>query len=207
MRSMIKLLAVFALVLGSFGQNTNVLATDRYKLQGLGVSAFFSDLDPTGCITTSTSIIVSQQLTQSEGTRDVTEVMFMNISQDNICTNTPLISVSADVPLPEGAFDIQGNLASATLDTTVTVINNITDSSIELEIHLDWTATSTVLSSSGHNKFRFGSCHTQLRFDEKIRFATASGTVSDGIINFTPSPSSSADIFNSKETNFSHGCD
>src|SRR5215216_1616114 len=101
MRSMTKMLAILALLLGSFSHNTSALAIDRYKLQGFGVLANFSDLDPTGCITTFTSVFVSQQLTQSAGTRFVTEMLFVTISQDNICTDTPLIAVSAALPLPE----------------------------------------------------------------------------------------------------------
>jgi hypothetical protein len=173
----------------------------------LGVSAFFFSIDPTGCITTSTAVLASEQVTRTNGTRETSEVMFIDVSQNNICTDTALISASGQAPLPEGAFDVQGNLGSATLDSTITMVNNITDQPIELEVHLVWTGTSTILSQSGHYKFSFESCHLQTISDEDFRFATATGTVTDGTMNFTPSPSTSADISNSKEANFSHGCD
>ena len=48
MKTAIKLLAVLALALATFGHYSDALAGDIFKTKGLGVEAYFLSVDPWG---------------------------------------------------------------------------------------------------------------------------------------------------------------
>jgi hypothetical protein len=207
MKPTFKLLAVFTLIVATFSHPINASAADVSKFKGHSVSAFFFNIDPSGCINTGGSVFVSENITHNPpGPGSSSADVLIDLFQFDFCTDTPLLSASSIAPAENLDFQVAGNLTSATVHATVPMYDNVSDSTFEVTVDLTWTSTSSLGHQSSHVKTNFQGCHVNLKNNSAFRFAEASGTVSDGTTNFTPAPSSEATIFFAKGGQISHGC-
>ena len=67
-----------------------------------------------------------------------------------------------------------------------------------MSVALTWTGIGNPVRQSGNSHFRTPGFIINSHSTGTFRFAEASGSVSDGITNFTPNPTSSASIQNVK---------
>lgn len=207
MKLTIKLLAVFVLIVATFSQSTRASAADVYKFKGYTASAFFSTTDPSGCIVTGGSVFVFENISHSPpGPGSSSADVLIDFFQQDTCTGIPLMSASNMAPAEILNFQVAGNLDSATLLATVPMFNYVSNTAFDLTVDLTWTATSLLGHQSSQFKQNFQGCHLNLKNNSAFRYAEASGTVSDGTKNFTPSPSTQGSIFLAKGGEFSHGC-
>jgi hypothetical protein len=208
MRSTIQILAVFALIVATFSQPTNASAADVFKFKDDSASAFFSSIDPSGCINTGGSVFAFTDSSHSPpGPGSSSAAVLIDLFQYNFCTDTLLRSASGSADLASSDFQVTGNLDSATVYAIVPVYDSVSESTFNVTVDLTWTSTSSLGHQSSHIKVNFQGCHVNLKNNSAFRFAEASGTVSDGTTNFTPLPSTEATIFLAKGGEISHGCD
>ena len=185
MRNTIKLLAVFALMLGTFSQHTAASAGPRQKYRN--VSTFIFSYDPSGCISTTVSVFAYEQVIlgrPSPGSSD--SAVHLLITQFDTCEGRTLRSVDAFSSLADSDLQISGNLGSATLNTTINVYDSVSNSYSDLLIDLTWTGTGSLLHYNRHYKdiWPGAGCKELYHSNEALRYAEASGTVSDGTTNF-----------------------
>jgi hypothetical protein len=207
-KSLIKPLVAFALVLAALGQPTGASAADIFHFRGQSVDASFASLDPSGCVYTGVDVAAAEQVAQSPpGAGQPSAGLFIHIFQANFCTNTVIHSASASVPLSESELEFRGKLKSATLHTTVSVFDFVSNSFFEVTVDLTWAASSSRTRENTHTNFKFDGCHFNYHFITAYRFADASGTVSDGTANLTPPLSQIAGTISSaKYGEVLHGC-
>jgi hypothetical protein len=207
MKTTIKVLVMLALVLAMFSQSSNVSAADVYKFKGYSAAAFFSDTDPSGCIVTGGSVFVFENISHSPpGQGSYSAYVLIDLFQQDICTDTSLMSASNIAPAEITEFNVAGNLETATVVATVPMFDYVSNTAFDLTVDLTWTGTSPLGHQSTQYKVNFEGCHTNLKNNSAFRYAEASGTVSDGTTNFTPSPSEQGSIFLAKGGEISHGC-
>ena len=208
MKLTIQLLVVLALVVATLSQPIHASAADVFKFRGHSASAFFSSMDPSGCINTGGSVFAFENISHSPpGPGSSTAAVLVDLFQYDFCTDTLLLSASGDADLTSSDFQVTGNLDSATLHATVPVYNNAAETAFDVTVDLTWTSTSSLGHQNSQYKVNFQGCHYNLKNNSAFRYAEASGTVSDGTINFTPDPSTEATIFFAKGGEISHGCD
>ena len=164
------------------------------NMRGSLVNAWFSTTD--GCIQTDTFVTANgstDQLLPGRGTR--TDIAAVNIFRYDSCTDTVLLAAvgQADA-LPAGDLQVSRQLDSASLHTTITVTNIDTGETFDVDVDVDWVGTSDITRDDVNSNDKFGGCHVLNRWKGSGRDAVASGSVSDGVTNFTPSASDSADI-------------
>lgn len=206
MKSIIKLLVAFALVLTAFSQPTDASAADVVHFKGRGVDAVFSSNDSSGCISTYVSMFAGNLLSDTLQGKDSLGIVIV-ISQYDRCTYTQLLAASTIAPLSKTDLKIAGNLNSATLHATVSVFDEVSATSFDVTVDLTWTGTSSMQRENFHYNYRFGDCHSVHRSIGAFRFAETSGTVTDGTTNFTPEPSVEGHIASTNLGSVSHGCD
>lgn len=204
MRTTIKLFAVFALMLATFGQYTTASASEAttVRLMAEVASADFSSIDPSGCILTGVSVSASESAVRSgRGPGSPSSMVFVSINQYNLCTHTNLLWAFGFAPLAETDLQVSGNLDSAILNAMVNVHDDISGSSFNVSVDLTWTGTSSLRRAIFNDKREFGSCHQIRHINASWRFALASGTVSDGTTNFISisDQADEASIFSSKQ--------
>ena len=210
MKPMIKLLAAFALLLATFGQPSTASAGDVSTFKWGSVTAYFpfTSIDPSGCLITSATVGgVEERLHTPPGKASTSGLVYVQVSLFNLCTDTRVLNAFGSAPLPTSDLKITGNLSSVTLTTTVNVFDQISGTFFDVFIDLTWRGTGEIIRDRTHDVFNFEGCHFNIRDDLASRSAQASGTISDGTINFTPEPSISATIFAWQGGEVSHGCD
>jgi len=207
MKSTVKVLALFALIVATFGQSSVVSAADVYKFKGYSASAFFSETDPSGCIVTGGSVFVFENISHSPpGPGSYSADVLIDLFKEDVCTNTSLMSAGSTGPAEIIEFEVAGNLDSVTLRAIVPMFDYVSETAFDVTIDLTWSGTSSIGHQNNQYKVNFQGCHYQLKNNSAFRYAVASGTVSDGTTNFTPEPSVQGTIFLAKTGEISHGC-
>jgi hypothetical protein len=208
MKTTMKLLAVVALLLGMFGQASSAAAAEVFRFKGRSASAFFNSIDPSGCFVTSATVGgVEETLRRPPREGSSTGLVFASVSLFNLCTDTRVVNAFGTAPLSKSDLKIAGNLKTVYLTATVNVFDEISGTSFDVFIDLTWTATGDLMREKFHDTVNAEGCHFNVQSYGASRRAQASGTVSDGTINFTPEPSISAIIFSWKGGEVSHGCE
>ena len=205
MKTTIKLLTVLTLALATFMHPSAASAAEVFKTTGEGVWAAFTTVE--GCIITEAFILVNEGKFQNPpGKGSPNSYIFLFLSQYNACTDTQLLQADATAPLTDADFQISGRLKSATLNTTITVLDNLSNTSFDVFVDLAWTAIGPLSNQSGTFHFKTPGCISHHLFHGTFRLAEASGTISDGTTNFAPDPSVNAQFYSTKEGQVFIGC-
>ena len=165
-----------------------------FKGHGLHVESGFDYLSPDGCIETFVSVNAFQE-TSNKQTFSFADVF---IGQVNNCTKTSLLEASGVTDSP--TFKIDKTLLSASLSATIPVTDNVSGNTFNVSVNMTWTSTSAIQHQHSTFHIHTKSFTLNSHSNADIRDAIASGTVSDGTTNFTPSGTLSfAQIVSSKE--------
>ena len=131
-----------------------------------------------GCIDT----FVELDGTQS-GTSSRADIF---IDQFDNCTFKTLFLGFGSTSNPD--FQVSG-LASASLSATISVLDGVSGKTFNVSVGQTWTATGPPTIEVGTFVFRTKHVVETFHMNDTFRDASASGTVSNGTTNFTPSPS------------------
>jgi hypothetical protein len=171
-------------------------STTVIKFQSKTAFADFDSVSPDGCIETFAFVDGTQSSTNPEA--DVF------IGQYNNCTSTSLLSAYGSTSNPN--FQVSGDLASASLNATISVFDYVSGNTFNVSVSTTWTATSPSSRNFGVSHYQTKGFRETFHFNDTFRDASASGTVSDGTTNFTPSSSVFAQTasFKSGDVTISH---
>ena len=198
---------VLALSLAAFLMPGPASAGDIFRFRGEGASAIFSSSDESGCIWTDVYVNPNEGVFQSPpGKGSASSSVYMYITQYDYCTSTPLIAAEGWAPLAASDFQVFGNLSSATLTATVSLFDYVSGTWFDVYVDLTWNGTYSVIRQSSSTHYNSPGCKFKQRFTGSFRPAEATGTVSDGVINYTPNPSWGYDIYNARSGEIFIGC-
>jgi hypothetical protein len=175
--------------------------TFHFRFTGLTGSAFFDSLDVTGCVETVADVeAVNGRVKMVGGGPEATSSAFVSIAQFDNCNLTVLLEAFGSADLPIGAFQIDKKLASATLNTSIDVFDFVSGTTFPADVSMNWTGTGEAPSvSRDHTMFRAPGFRVNSTFTGTSHLATASGSVTTGGTNFSPSPAVFADLENVKQ--------
>jgi hypothetical protein len=193
-------LITLSLALMAFGPSVASAATDKVTVENMRgplVNAWFTAFDESGCIETDTFVTANRPTDQLLPGRGTTAgIGAVSIFQYDSCTETTLLQAVAQTETL-GADDLQFSrqLDFAALHTTLTATNIDTGGTFDITVDVTWLGTSDITRDhSNTNDVYPGGCHVLNRWKGSGRTAAASGSVSDGLTNFTPDASDSAEI-------------
>lgn len=185
----------------------HAVTLELHHAKGTSANAVFESTS--GCIDTEVFFLADDTLVGADQRLGVTEVsvpkdhasdLFLGIVRFNHCTNTDVTAAFVDaLPIADADFQIADDLSSASLNTTVTLHDDVTNTPLSVALDVAWTATGPatregglVLSDSfpGPDPSIIRIADTGTRRD-----AQAVGSVTVGGENLTPDPSVQADMF------------
>ena len=206
MKSTIKLITVLSLTLLTFSQHSTASALDMFKFRGLGANTAFSTID--GCIQTTVDVFTAEARIQVfPGNVDPFSSVNIFISQYDVCDDMPLLAAEGVADLAAPDLAISKKLDRATLNTTVNVLDSLTGNTFDVSINLAWTGIEPVTHERLNFHFRDRPCLTHTRSKASFRDAEVTGSVSDGITNFTPERSLGANLISSNGSEMVIHCD
>lgn len=211
MKTMFKLFAVIALVAATLSQSSSVRAGggggSTYKFKGLGASAYFSSVDESGCIFTDTSVFANEQTIRIQGGPATPEsYVSIFISQYDSCTGTQLMAADGWALLAASDLDVSKKLKSATLNATVPMNEYASGETFDVAVSLAWTGVSSIGHESSQYQYRFEGCQQKSNNNGTFRLAQVSGSVSDGVTEYTQASFVDARVFSSKGGSRAQGC-
>lgn len=191
MKTTRKLLVVVMLLLIVFGGPSPAYAGGGLGFNFRGPTAFASFLNAEGCTVTDVMVIASENRIQdSPGSPTNVSFASVTIYQYDSCTGTTLLYASGTTnPLSKGELQISKTLGTATLNTTVSVFDEISETNLDLDVSLSWTATGPLTRDKDNVQIHTPGCITNSHFRGRTRIAEAWGNVSAGSTNFTPGTS------------------
>jgi hypothetical protein len=169
----------------------------QFKIKGETVEALFDATDPAdSCLEFLVSVVASDNVEKTSPPKSKVAAprTILTVILRDTCTGFLLFSGQGESLVQE--FQLAGNLQSATLQTTVSVIDAITRQSFDFDVDLTWTGTGAAVRENFKESFR----DRDLGIFIKSQFhgvavpAEAVGTVVGFGHNFTPEPSDSAQI-------------
>jgi hypothetical protein len=200
MKTFLKSLTSLILVFSALAPNAIASAgndkTLTVNLRGPSVNAFFSNTDPSGCVTTEVFVSASGGTDQQlPGRGSPIGVGGVNIYKYDSCSDTVLLyAAGLNESLPAGDFQVSRQLDWASLHTTIPVTDILYGNSFDVNVDVNWTGTSDIFRDHSNTNEIYPGCHILNRWKGSGRNADASGTVSDGVTNFIPTTSQWADI-------------
>lgn len=191
MKARLNVVVVLILVLAVFAQPSPARAGGGLGLSFRGPSAIGSFQSVTGCLLTETFVIASRfKQRDARGPADSVSFASVTVSQFDLCADTlVLYAYGTASPLAAGALQISSKLDTGRLVTTVPVFDEISGASFDLAVDLRWTGTGALSRQQTTTHFHTPGCRTNSHLQSRSRPAEASGSVSDGVTEFTPAPS------------------
>jgi hypothetical protein len=193
-RFALALAAVMSTLVVAFPAQAAPAETFHFSFKGQFAEAFFTSTDPSGCIQTDVFVFAVDGKLKQDGAPAVESSASVAISQFDVCTGTGLLDAFGSATLEPAEFVIDNKLTSATLDTTVTVMDFVSGTTFPVDVAVSWTGTGATFRVKEHSQIKTPGFKLNSRFDGTFRDAAASGTVSDGTTNFTPEPAAFADM-------------
>ena len=196
MKKTMKLLAVLGLLLAAFSPQAAASAEGARSTWHEDV-AFFHSMDDSGCIDTRVGIETGADYLHS-----------ISVAQLDRCQGQLIMEAYGNKPLTKSEFHYTGKLGSATLQTTVQLTDFERNLTFDVRVDLKWTGVGEINEYHDHQNYSPSpGCQINSQIWEQYRSASVSGTVSDGTTNFTPEPTTSADMQFTKTISTSQGCE
>ena len=177
---------------------TAVWAGDTFNFRGPSAVGEFLRIE--GCIVTDVFVVATEgRLHDPPGPPTPVSFADVNLIQFDNCTGTTLLAAFGEATLTDEAFQVNRELTSATLNATIQVTDFITGSTSNVDVDLTWSGAGALLRESERFHFRAPGFILQSRLNATFRDAQALGSVTLGGVNWTPQPSSFAQIASVKQ--------
>ena len=161
------------------------------------INASFTSFDASGCIETDTFVTANRPTVHEiPGNATTTGIGAVNVFEYDSCTDTTMLQAVGELDtLSDAQFQVSNQYDWAALHATIPVTEIDTGATFDLRVDVTLVGTSVIARDHENtNDFYGGGCHVLNRWKGSGRTATASGVVSDGVTNFTPVSTDSAEI-------------
>ncbi len=159
-------------------------------------NASFTSFDPSGCVETDTFVSANQPTDHHLASRSTAVIGAVSVFVYDLCTDTVLLQAAgyADNLSPDDLV-VSNRLDAATLSAVVQLTNIDTGGVFDVQVRVSWSGTSDIRRDHSNTNDQYpGGCHVLNRWKGSGRSATAWGSVSDGLTNFTPAITEQAEI-------------
>jgi hypothetical protein len=135
---------------------------------------------------------------EDPGAPETPSFVAVSVERIDTCTAT-VLQADGFAFLEPADFQIDDNLNSATLDTTIELTDLNSGVTFSVEVNLRWAGTGRTTTETIHEHIEQAGYKVIQRGTATVRAATATGTVTDGTTNFTPEPASEAALASIKD--------
>ncbi len=180
------------------------LGGELTRTRGVGATAMFVSTD--GCLENQVAVFVSRS--HEQGPDEPVTILTVNVFQMDNCLHTITLHAHTDVVIPDSEFQIDNQLGSAALNSTVTVCEpQFGGACFPVDLNLTWTGSGPLVKDRSVTHVEEPGCEIHSRFKGTSREAVATGTVVAQGTNFTPEPSVQAELAEFKSAFVMVGCE
>ena len=161
-----------------------VVKTEHVRYKGLTVQAYFSSTE--GCIETVVYVHASDGTVTVPGGPELASGGDVSLFQNDVCSHTELRNAYGRTQLTPDQFLIDEEFTTASLAARIDVFDAVTGASIPLDVSVTWIGFGDTFNQDDRYHEEAPLLKVHFRLDGTFRNGTASGTVSDGTINYSP---------------------
>ena len=159
--------------------------TELVRYKGISVQAYFASTE--GCIETIVYVHASDGTVKFEpGGPEAASGGDVSLFQKDVCTHTQLRSAYGRTQLMPDQFQIDEEFTTASLAARINVFDAVSGADIPLDVNMAWTGYGDTFNQDERYHEDAPLLKFHFRLDGTYRNGTASGTVSDGTINYSP---------------------
>jgi hypothetical protein len=171
-------LTLLAAVLALLVLPSTAQAAEISFFRGKTAVVEFYSTDPTGCLVTSVTVFAYENRYFSPpAPHDNNAGADVTIHLFNTCTWEQMACGAGSFDLPDGAFNFNGFLASATLNATGKVHDFCTGTDRPITVALTWTGEGEIVSGRSHSSTHSPGYHVSYRQSGQQRDATVAGSM------------------------------
>jgi hypothetical protein len=160
---------------------------EHLRFTGLTVQANFTSTE--GCTETIVWVHASDGTVIFEpGGPEAASGGDVSLFQRDVCTDTELRSAYGRTQLMPDQFQIDEEFTTASLAARINVFDAVSGAHIPLDVNMTWTGEGDTFNQDEKYHEDAPLLKFHFRLDGTYRNGTASGTVSDGTINYSPTP-------------------
>lgn len=165
------------------------------NLRGQLVNAIFANTDPSGCLQTSVFVTANSGVEQDIPSTTHYGTAAVDVYTYNTCTATTVVDATGQTStLPADAFQVTNQLDQASLNLVITMSDLVSGHSFDVTVNVQWVGTGELTRAHDNTNQVYPGCHIINRWKGTGRDAVASGSVSEGLENLTPTASQYAEI-------------
>jgi hypothetical protein len=218
MYKQLSLVAIFVVLLTAVGLTPQVQAArlefmspvnpgaNVYRYQGEAATAFFSATTD-GCIYTDAYLFAGENSAKAgPGAPNKSKSAQISIYRYDVCNGIWLSSAYGTTTLDGASFQIDGQLNSAHLQTTINLIDGNSGTGSVLAVDLTWTGQGELNRSKSQYQYESAGCKVKGRFNGDYRAASVIGGISDGTTNYAANGARYADLQSMKNAEMNIGC-
>ena len=194
---------VFAVSLVSFNLPTTAWAADVFHFNGNSAIAQFYSVEPSGCdcgvdpvcVSTGVFVFAADNKAQSppglpDDSSSSANLFIFKSSCEAILLNAACFPPGAPFgSLADKDWQVSGALSSATLRTRLECSESVSGTPFEVDVDLRWEGIDPLSRGTNNTNSSTPGCKVSSHTTSTFRPTMESGTVFDGITNFTPDPS------------------
>jgi len=201
MKAVSKLLAITVLSLPATAWAANVFNLQ----QGIAYANFSSTA---GCISTDVTVIGVEATSHFPPTqRALGSTAYVSIIQSDVCTTFEVLRIAERlVDIADQEFKISNNLSTATLNTTVPLHDFVTGTDFPVLVNLMWTRTGSLNRANQHSYQLIAGCKTIFHSQGISAPTEVTGSVSEGVTNYTPEPAIFSNLSSGNSGNLTFTC-
>ena len=203
-RKTVRILALaFAVSLASFSVPTTAWAADVFHFDGNSAIAQFYSVEPSGCdcgvdpvcVSTGVFVFAADNKSQSppgppDDSASSANLFIFKSSCEAILLNAACFPPGAPfASLADKDWQVSGGLNSATLRTRLECSESVSGTPFEVDVDLRWEGIGPLSRGTHNTNSSTPGCKVSSHTTSTFRPTLESGTVFDGITNFTPHPS------------------
>jgi hypothetical protein len=192
---------IAALALGTLMFPSGVsAAAQTFHLTGYTAGVDFQTWDSTGCVVTEGFVMSSNPVGKSGSAQPYT---FAIVDRYDVCTGELLSSEYGQTA--SSNLKSASNLTSASLQATIPAVDQNGNTGT-LTVNLTWTGSGPVMKGVFTSHFSGGGFSETSHSSGQTRNATATGSISDGVMNYAHGASTDASIgkVSSSDVTISH---
>ncbi len=159
-------------------------AVTQFQFSGTSATGQWTSMD--GCIERTLGLFATHEQVQQAGQPERSSLGMVSISEVDVCNVSDSPSVRGVATVAPGAFSIHPSLTSATLNTTVNVVDSSSPTPVPVEINVTWTATGESEFSRRNEQLSMPGWKFQSYNRDKTNHATVAGTVMVAGHNLAP---------------------
>ena len=180
---------ILSMMVAASPASATAATTTHYRFQGLSATAYFTDVDETGCVNTTVTVSGLDGRSKQDGERlTAASTAWIFMEQYDLCTDTYNMYGYGTAELLPDEFQADQQLHWARLNATINVDEYESNSVWPVQVDVVWSNTGDAATQRYHEQRKWPGYSYMTRITSTLRTGDVSGSVIHDQTNYALTP-------------------